>query len=61
MRVKEGDIVTFNNLPDAARFEVIRVDGFSLEVREEGGNYASQYSDTSLVAKIVDTSSTTTN
>ena len=53
MKIKTGDIVTFNNLPDAAKFEVVSVDGFSMEVREAGTDYKTQFSDTSLVAKVV--------
>ena len=48
MKIKAGEIVTFNDLPDAAQFEVVSVDGFNMEVREAGTDYRTQSSDTSL-------------
>ena len=52
-KVKEGDVVVFNNLPNAVKYDVLAVDGFCMEVREHGTDYRTEYSDTSLVAKIV--------
>ncbi len=52
-KVKAGDIVTFSEHPKAVKFEVVRADGFSIEVREAGTDYKTQFSDTSLIAKII--------
>lgn len=50
-----GDIVVFNNLPDAAKFEVVDrfPQHFTLEVKEAGTDYRSQFVDQSQVIKIV--------
>jgi len=53
MKVKEGDVVVFNNLSDATKYDVLAVDGFCIKVRESGTDYRIEISDTSLVAKIV--------
>jgi len=53
MKIKAGEIVTFNDLPDAAQFEVVSVDGFNMEVREAGTDYRTQSSDTSLVVRVI--------
>jgi hypothetical protein len=54
-KVKVGDIVVFNNLPDAAKYDVLAIhdNGFCIDVREHGTDYRPQCSDTSLVAKII--------
>jgi len=52
-KVKEGDVVVFNNLPNAVKYDVLAVDGFCMKVREHGTDYRIECSDTSLVAKIV--------
>ena len=54
-KVKVGDIVVFNNLSDAVKYDVLDVheNGFCIKVREHGTNYSIECSDTSLVAKIV--------
>lgn len=55
-KIKAGMFVAFNTLADATWFEVVSVDGFRMEVREEGmvdgRHYASQPSDTSLVKQV---------
>jgi hypothetical protein len=53
-QIKKGDIVVLNNLPDAAHFEVIEVDGFVVEIREAGTSYISQFTDVSLIYKVVE-------
>jgi hypothetical protein len=52
-KIEVGDIVVFNNLADAVKYDVLAVDGFCIKVREHGTNYRIECSDTSLVAKIV--------
>ena len=52
-KVKVGDVVVFNNLPNAVKYDVLDVDGFCMKVREHGTDYRIEPSDTSLVAKIV--------
>jgi hypothetical protein len=50
-----GALVAFNNLDDAAWFEVLEIDGFTLTLREydgQGTNYAKQYMDKSLVKQV---------
>lgn len=50
-----GKLVAFNHLEDAAWFEVLEIDGFTLTLREydgRGTNYAKQYMDKSLVAQV---------
>lgn len=49
-KIKVGDHVAMNTLPDAARFEVLRIEGFLAEVREVGTDYATQTIDVSMVA-----------
>lgn len=51
-RIKVGDVVAMNKLPSAARFEVLRVDGFLAEVREAGTDYATQTIDVSMIAVV---------
>lgn len=55
MKVKVGDVVVFNELPSAAKYEVLDIheNGFCMKVREHGTDYRVECSDTSLVAKIV--------
>lgn len=54
-KIKVGDIVVFNNLADAVKYNVLDVheNGFCIKVRETGTDYRVEVSDTSLVAKIV--------
>lgn len=49
--VKVGDVVAFNNLPDATWFTVEAINGFTLTIRELRG-FAPQYIDKSLVKRI---------
>lgn len=55
-KIKVGMFVAFNTLADAVWFEVMKVDGFRMEVRQEGvvdgRHYASHESDTSLVKQV---------
>lgn len=53
MKIKVGDIVAFNKLPDATWFDVIKINGFQMVVREHDTDYATQISDTSLVRKVL--------
>lgn len=55
MKVKTGDVVVFNNLPTAVKYDVLEVheNGFCMKVRESGTDYRVECSDTSLVAKII--------
>jgi len=53
MKVKKGDTVVFNELPTAAKYEVLEVDGFNIKIRESGTDYKPEYSDASLVAKVI--------
>jgi hypothetical protein len=53
--IKVGDIVAFNNLPDAAWFDVLGITGFNLLIREHGTDYATQWADISTVKQIKDT------
>lgn len=51
--VEVGNLVALNTLPDAVWFEVIRRDGFTLYLVEDGlANAATQYVDVSLVAQV---------
>lgn len=50
-KLKVGDMVAFNKLEDAAWFEIVGIDGFSLTVREAGTDYATQQIDRSVVAQ----------
>ena len=53
-KVEIGSVVVFNNLPNAARFEVVeRLDNFRVSVREENTDYRSQVVDESMIAKVV--------
>ncbi len=49
-KIKVGDHVAMNTLPNAARFEVLRIEGFLAEVREVGTDYATQTIDVGMVA-----------
>lgn len=51
-KIEVGSIVAFNMLPDATWFEVTKIDGFVIMVREEGTDYAEQRSDKSLVKRV---------
>lgn len=51
MKIEKGDLVAFNKLDDAVWFEVLGIQGCTILVREAHTDYASQYSDTSLVRK----------
>ena len=53
MKVKVGDVVVFNDLPIATKFDVLEVNGFCIKIRQFGTDYKIEKSDTSLVAKIV--------
>ena len=50
--IKVGDVVAFNTLPDAVWFDVLKVDGFRLTVREHGTDYRTQQIDKSTVKQI---------
>jgi hypothetical protein len=52
-KVKSGDVVVFNDLPNAVKYDVLEVNGFCMKVREFGTDYRIEQSDTSLVAKII--------
>ena len=52
LKVEVGSIVAFNTLDDAVWFEVLAIDGFRIEVREENTDYKSHFSDTSLVKQV---------
>ena len=52
LKFKVGDHVAMNTLPNAARFEVLRIEGFLAEVREVGTDYATQTIDVSMVAVV---------
>lgn len=54
MKVKVGQWVAFNMLDDAVWFEVEKIDGFNMRVRE-GEEYAAQFADTSMVKQVRDT------
>jgi hypothetical protein len=51
-----GSFVAFNMLKDATWFEVVKINGFHMEVREEGlvdgKHFAAQYADTSMVKQV---------
>jgi hypothetical protein len=49
---KVGDVVAFNDLPDAVWFDVLSINGFMMEIREHGTNYAVQHFDKGLVRQI---------
>jgi hypothetical protein len=51
-KVEVGSVVAFNKLADATWFDVVSKDGFNIEVREHGTDYATQRSDTSLVKQV---------
>lgn len=51
-KINVGDLVAFNELSDATWFEVLGIQGTLILVREYSTDYASQYSDTSLIRKI---------
>ena len=53
--VKVGDVVVFNNLPNAVKYDVLDIhkNGFCMKVREHGTSHRIECSNTSLVAKIV--------
>lgn len=48
-----GDVVVFNKLSNAAKFEVLARQDFTLEVKEAGTDYRSQFVDLSQVVKII--------
>lgn len=50
--IKVGDLVAFNKLKDATWFDVLKIDGFILTIREHDTNFATQQFDRSLVKKI---------
>jgi hypothetical protein len=50
--IKVGSVVAFNMLPDATWFDVLERDGFRLVLREHGTDYAKQYVDVSMVARV---------
>lgn len=52
INVEVGSVVAFNTLEDAAWFDVLEIDGFTLTLREHGTNYAKQYMDKSLVKQV---------
>jgi hypothetical protein len=51
-KIKVGDIVAFNNLPDAVWFDVLEIDGPRIVIREHGTDFAKQIMDRSLVKQI---------
>jgi len=51
MKIHVGDVVAFNKQPDAAWFDVLKIDGFNLLIREHGTDYKPTYMDVSLVKK----------
>lgn len=50
--IKPGDIVTFNDLDDAVRFDVVSRDSYLLVVREHGTEYRTEVMDVSCVHRI---------
>lgn len=50
--VEVGSVVAFNNLPDAAWFDVIAKDRDAIVVREHGTNYAPQDAYASMVKQV---------
>lgn len=47
-----GSVVAFNNLPDAAWFEVLKKNGDRIEIREHGTDYAVQHHFASCVKQV---------
>jgi hypothetical protein len=47
--IKVGSIIALNTLPDAVWFDVVKINGFVLTIREHDTNYAEQITDKSLV------------
>jgi hypothetical protein len=50
--IQIGDIVAFNNLPDAEWFDVVDIKGPILILREHGTDYATQRMHKSLVKQV---------
>lgn len=50
--IKEGSIVAFNNLSDAVWYNVLKVDGFVLTIREQDTDYQEQYIDKCFVKQV---------
>lgn len=51
-QITVGCQVAFNKLPDAVWFDVLKIDGMLLVIREHGTNYATQTMEKSLVVQI---------
>jgi hypothetical protein len=49
---KVGDVVAFNELPDATWFDVLEINGFVMTIREHGTTYVEQRMDKAFVKQI---------
>ena len=50
--IKVGDIVAFNTLDDAVWFDVLKIKGHLLIIREHGTDYATQRMDDCFVKQV---------
>ena len=53
IKVKVGDVVVMNGLPDTPKWEVLGVNGNVVELREYGTDYASQKVYDCMIHKVV--------
>jgi hypothetical protein len=53
MKVRKGDVVVFNGLKDATKFEVLDAKGFEVCVKQAGTDYCPQYVDLDQIHSIV--------
>ena len=53
IKVKAGDVVVMNGLPDTPKWEVLGVSGNVVELREYGTDYASQKVYDCMIHKVV--------
>lgn len=51
-KITVGSVVAFNTLKDAVWFDVLKIEGFTLTVREHGTDYAPQTIDKDLVKQV---------
>lgn len=50
LKIEVGSYVAFNTLEDATWFKVLSIEGFCMEIAEDG--YAPQYADISMVRQV---------
>ena len=53
IKVKAGDVVVMNGLPDTPKWDVLEVRGSVVELREHGTDYASQKVYECMIHKVI--------